>query len=122
MCHYQAINVNRLPFPASLASASVISGIRVPEIVPSFAVDFEAGHATLARRKHFNRSFVGVGFDGDDVPDVVGDDVTDDEIDVAAGVALTMDVAAGVESVSVDGAGVRGFNLDAAAAARGPRQ
>lgn len=54
--------------------------------MPGVAVDFKAGHATTAGGKCFDRRALAVGFDRNDVPDIVGDDVADDEIDVAASV------------------------------------
>ena len=81
--------------------------------MPSVAVFFEAGHAAAAGGKYFDRSALAVGFDRNDVPDIVGDDVADDEIYVAASVPVFADIAAGVEAVSVEGAGVSGLDLHA---------
>ena len=87
--------------------------------MPGVAVFFEAGHAAAAGGKYFDRRALAVGFDGNNVPDIVGDDVADNKIYVAASVPIFADIAAGVEAVSVEGAGVRGLYLhspDSAAA------
>ena len=87
------------------------------KVVPGFAVLLEAGHAAAAGREDLDRSALAVGFDRNDVPDIVGNDVPDDEIYVAASISVLADIAAGVEAVSVDGAGVGGLDLNAPAAA-----
>ena len=48
--------------------------------MPGVAVHFKAGHAAAAGGKYFDRSALAVGFDRNDIPDIVGDDVADDEI------------------------------------------
>ena len=80
---------------------------------PCFAVSFEAGHAATAGGKDLDCSDVLEEVDGKHVPDVVGDNVSDDEVDVARSVTASPDIATGVEGVSVDGAGVGGLDLDA---------
>jgi len=83
--------------------------------VPGFAVFFQAHAFGLAVGVEAEHGLGGADFDGDDVPDVEGDDVGGDEIDVAFGVG---DVAA---ADAVGGAGFVGsgaeafgaFNLDA---------
>jgi len=86
---------------------------------PGFAVDLEAGHAAATGWEDLHRADPGEEGDGEHVPDVVGDHVSDDEVDVARGVAAAVDVATGVEGVSVDGAGVGGLDLDAPGAGTG---
>lgn len=81
--------------------------------MPGVAVLLEPGHAAAAGGKYFDCGALAVGFDRDDVPDIVGDDVADDEIYVAASVPVFANIAAGVEAVSVEGAGVRGLDLHA---------
>ena len=84
---------------------------------PRFAVFLKFGHAAAAGGKDFYGSDLREQLDGEHVPDVIGDDVADDKVDVTRGVAAVLDIAAGVECVSVDGAGVGGFDLDAPGAA-----
>ena len=80
---------------------------------PGFAVFLEAGHPAAAGREHFHGACPGEEADGEHVPDVVVDNVADNELDVPRGVATAVDVATGVEGVSVDSAGVGGLGLDA---------
>ena len=54
--------------------------------MPGFAVDFEAHLFGLAVGVHAEHGGGSADFDGDDVPDVEGDDVGGDEVDVAFGV------------------------------------
>ncbi len=77
------------------------------EEVPGFAVGFEAhlfGGAVGIEAEHGGGS---ADFDGDDVPDVEGDDVGGDEVDVEAGV----DGASFADGVG--GAGFVGLGADA---------
>jgi len=94
----------------TLAEADGEAGI---EEAPGFAVFFEHG-AGLAAGVGIEADAFALAdrLDGDDVPDVFGDDVADEEVDLFAGV----DFAAGSGGFdAVAGLGVEGggFNLDA---------
>lgn len=52
------------------------------------------------------------GFDGDDVPDVFGEDAADEEIDVVDGVDLAVG-AGGFDAVAMVAIASSGFDLDA---------
>ena len=88
-----------------------------PHVIPGVAVDFEFRHAAFAGREDLDRGYVGVSLNGDHVPDIVGDDVADNEIDVTARVPICANVAVGVEGVSVESAAMCGFDLHPPAAA-----
>jgi hypothetical protein len=90
---------------------------RIAKVIPGVAVHLEARHAASARWKDFDCGFVGEFGDGDDVPDIVRDDVADDEVNVAGSVSLGPHIAAGVKSVSIDGTAVGGLDLNAPDAA-----
>lgn len=92
-------------------------GFGSAQVVPGVAVFFEFGHAAFAGREDLDSGYVGVSLNGDHVPDIVGDDVADNEIDVTARVPIFADVAAGMEGVSVERAAMCGFDLHAPAAA-----
>jgi hypothetical protein len=91
--------------------------LRDCEVIPGVAVHLKAGHAASARWKDFDCGFVGEFGDGDDVPDIVRNDVADDEVNVAGSVSLGPHIAAGVKSVSIDGTAVGGLDLNAPDAA-----
>ncbi len=83
--------------------------------MPGFAVGFEAhlfGFAVRIETKHGRGS---AHFDGQDVPEVEGDDVGDEEVDVAAGVdgASFAGSVGGAGFVGAGAEGVGGFGLNA---------
>jgi hypothetical protein len=97
-------------FWVAFAEADAQAGV---EEAPGFAVFFEEGAGLAAGvRVEADAFAVSDGLDGDDVPDVFGDDVGDEEVNFFAGV----DFAAGSGGFdAVAGLGVEGggFNLDA---------
>jgi hypothetical protein len=64
-----------------------VSTCGLAKVIPGIAVHLEAGHAASARGKDFDRGFVGEFGDGNDVPDIIRDDVADDEVNVFGGVS-----------------------------------
>ncbi len=87
--------------------------------MPGLTVFFEAGHASPAHGENFHRADVAKNLDRDHVPDIVRDDVANDEVNVERRINSGGDVAAGVKGVSVDGAGMSGLDLHAPKIAAG---
>jgi len=83
--------------------------------VPGFAVGFEAHFFGLAVGVEAEHGLGGADFDGDDVPDVEGDDVGGDEVDVGAGVdgASFADGVGGAGFVGAGADAFSAFDLDA---------
>jgi len=84
---------------------------------PGFAVffvhDFERAAGVGVEADAFALAY---GFDGDDVPDVFGDDVGDEEIDFGGGIDKAVG-SAGFDAVAGLGVAGGGFDLDAEKAA-----
>jgi len=68
--------------------------------MPGVAIFLKAGHASLAGGKDFHRGDGAEYFDRQHVPDIVGNDVPDDEIYFPGRVDPARDVAARVKGVS----------------------
>jgi hypothetical protein len=85
------------------------------EEVPGFAVFFQAHAFGLAVGVETEHGLRSADFDGDDVPDVEGDDVGGDEVDVALGVdgAAFADGVGGAGFVGVGAEAVGTFDLHA---------
>ena len=83
--------------------------------MPGFAVFFQAHFFGFAMGVEAEHGLGSADFDGDDVPDVEGDDVGGDEIDVALGVdgAAFADGVGGAGFVGSGAEGVGAFDLDA---------
>jgi len=80
---------------------------------PGFAVAFEVGAGGVAGVGIEADAFaVSDGFDGDDVPDIFGDDVGDEEVDFGGGVDGVAG-SGGADAVSGLGVAAGGFDLDA---------
>ena len=85
------------------------------ELVPGFAVFFQAHFFGFAVGVEAEHGLGSADFYGDDVPDVEGDDVGGDEVDVALGVDGAV-FADGVGGAGFVGSGAEGFgalDLDA---------
>jgi len=83
------------------------------EEAPGFAVFFEHGFGLAAGGGIEADAFaLSDGLDGDDVPDVFGDNVADEEVDFFAGVDLAVG-SGGFDAVAVFGVEGGGFDLDA---------
>ena len=68
----------------------------------------------MARRKESGAGDPQKYVDGENVPDIYGDDVSDEEVDVTGGVDVGGLIAVGVDGVAaVLGTGVGGFDLHA---------
>jgi hypothetical protein len=80
------------------------------EEAPGFAVDFEASVAAGVGAEMESRAG-NDGVDGDDVPDVFGDDVGDEEVDFVGGVEGAIAAGADVITRSVEAGGA--LDLDA---------
>ena len=90
-------------------------GERGVEEVPGFAVFFQAHLFRFAVRVEAEHGLGSADFDGDDVPDIEGDDMGGDEVDVALGVdgAAFADGVAGAGFVGVGAEAVGAFDLHA---------
>ena len=82
--------------------------------MPGFAVDFQAHFLGLAVGVEAEHGLGRADFDGDDVPEVEGDDVGGDEIDVAFGVdgAAFADGVGGAGFVGSGAEALGAFDLD----------
>ena len=83
--------------------------------MPGFAVDFQAHFLGLAVGVEAEHGLGRADFYGDDVPDVEGDDVGGDEVDVAFGVdgAAFADGVGGAGFVGAGAEAVGALDLDA---------
>lgn len=85
---------------------------RVQE-APGFAVFFEEGAGLAAGVRIEADAFaLSDGLDGDDVPDVFGNDVGDEEVDFFTGIDFAVG-SGGFDAVAVLGVEIGGFDLDA---------
>ena len=95
-------------YVSSKAADGSVRRTRVEE-VPGFAVRFPAGAFAVVAGVEAQALVGGEGFDGQDVPDVEGDDVGGEEVDVVGGVddfALAIDA---VDGLDVEAAGAHDF-------------
>jgi hypothetical protein len=86
---------------------------------PGFAVFFVSAFAGAARAE-VEHGMSQEGLDGDDVPDVFGNDVGREEVDVVFGVVVALAAAADYELAKTRGAGA--FHLDAPKCSTGADQ